>query len=58
MNRPEKEQVVQSLNKKFEDSVAVFMTEYRGLKVAEMTALRRELNEVQTELKVSKNRLV
>lgn len=58
MNRAEKEQLVGSLADKFSKSTAVFMTEYCGLKVSEITELRRELCKVQGEFRVTKNRLV
>lgn len=58
MDRAGKEQLVQGVTEKVKQSAAFFLTEYRGLKVSEMTELRQELKKVQSDLQVIKNRLI
>ena len=43
MNRQEKEAVVAELREKLERSKAAILTDYRGLKVMEITELRHKL---------------
>ena len=56
MARPEKEVAVAALADKFRGSGAVLLTEYRGLSVAQLKALRRSLGE-NAEYTVVKNTL-
>ncbi len=58
MPRVEKEKAVQTIQEKFKKAQAVFLFEYHGLNVADMTGLRMKLREGQGELKVLKNTLV
>lgn len=58
MPRAEKEKAVQDIQEKFKKAQAVFLFEYHGLNVADMTGLRMKLREGQGELKVLKNTLV
>jgi large subunit ribosomal protein L10 len=58
MNRREKSEEIAELQGKFAKATAAVVTEYKGLTVAEMTALRRELREVAGEYRVAKNTLV
>ncbi|MDN5348205.1 MAG: large subunit ribosomal protein [Clostridia bacterium] len=51
-------QIVNELKDHLEKSVAVVLTDYRGLKVAEMTQLRRKLREAGAHYKVVKNTLM
>ena len=57
MPRPEKVAVVEEIREHLKASKAVFVTDYRGLTVAQMTRLRRKLRESGTEYKVVKNTL-
>ncbi len=57
MNRAEKQQATDELKENFEKAAALFTTDYRGLTVADITALRFELKKSKTDLKVVKNRL-
>jgi len=57
MARPEKVAAVEQIREELEASQAVFVTDYRGLKVSQMTELRRKLREVGTDYKVVKNTL-
>ena len=57
MDRTEKEEVVASLHKTFEDSSIVVVTHYSGLTVAEMSDLRNQMREAGASFRVSKNRL-
>ena len=54
MPRPEKVQAVEEISQRFEDADAVFVTEYRGLSVAQQQALRGNLREAGASYKVLK----
>jgi large subunit ribosomal protein L10 len=56
--RPEKVAVIEEVRERFSLSSAAILTEYRGLKVKEMQALRRALTAAGGEYKVYKNTLV
>ena len=56
--RPEKVAVVDEVREKLAGSDAAVLTEYRGLNVPQMAALRESLRESGGELKVYKNTLV
>jgi large subunit ribosomal protein L10 len=58
MDRREKEQTVAELQQCFATATAAVLTEYKGLTVADLNALRRELREVAGEYRVAKNTLV
>lgn len=57
MARPEKVAAVKEIRQDLHESVAVFVTDYRGLKVSQLGQLRNRLREVGTEYKVVKNTL-
>jgi large subunit ribosomal protein L10 len=54
MPRPEKVQAVADIKQRLEGAEAVFLTEYRGLTVKAVQALRRSLRESGAEYKVVK----
>jgi large subunit ribosomal protein L10 len=56
--RPEKVAVVAEVRKRFTDSTAALLTEYRGLDVAALAQLRGALRQVGSDYKVYKNTLV
>lgn len=56
--RPEKVSVVDEVRSKLEGADAVLLTEYRGLKVTELGALRTAMRAAGGEYKVYKNTLV
>jgi large subunit ribosomal protein L10 len=56
--RPEKVAVVDEVRQRFEDSEAALLTEYRGINVSDMQALRRALREAGGDYKIYKNTLV
>lgn len=58
MDRREKERTVADLQELFTRATSAVLAEYRGLTVAELNALRRELREVAGEYRVAKNTLV
>jgi large subunit ribosomal protein L10 len=58
MDRQEKERAVADLQERLAKATSAVVTEYRGLTVAELTALRRELREVAGEYRVAKNTLI
>jgi len=57
MPRPEKVAAVEEIRGRLEESKAVFVIDYRGLTVAQITRLRRKLRELGTDYKVVKNTL-
>lgn len=57
MKRSEKEEMIQGLSEKFKMAKSVILAEYIGLKVSEITEIRREIKKNQGDFKVSKNRL-
>lgn len=58
MDRQSKEQVVSGLQARFAKATTAVVAEYKGLTVAELNKLRRELREVGGEYHVAKNTLV
>lgn len=56
-NRAVKERVVEEIRDKFERASSALLTDYRGLNVAEVTELRKQLREAGIEYKVVKNTL-
>ena|SRR5690625_1532744 len=52
-----KQQVVNEISEKFKQSEAAVLVDYRGLSVAEVTALRKELRDNNIDYKVYKNTL-
>ncbi|MEO0991412.1 MAG: 50S ribosomal protein L10 [Pseudomonadota bacterium] len=57
MDRAEKREMVSFLDEVFANSGSVVVTQYKGLTVAEMTDLRRQMKEAGAKFKVIKNRL-
>lgn len=57
MARPEKVAAVEEIRNDLQASQAVFVTDYRGLNVSQLTQLRRQLREIGTDYKVVKNTL-
>lgn len=57
MQRPEKENLVSSLNRAFQEAATVVVTRQSGLTVAEMTELRRRMRQAGGGFRVTKNRL-
>lgn len=57
MPTAEKEQIVENLRRTIQNSKAAILTDYRGLSVADLTALRKKLREVDTEFHIVKNTL-
>ncbi len=56
--RPEKVAVVDEVRGRLSDSQAALLTEYRGLNVADISALRRTLRQAGGDYKIYKNTLV
>jgi large subunit ribosomal protein L10 len=52
-----KKQIVDEITEKFKNSVSTIVVDYRGLNVAEITELRKQLREAGVEFKVYKNTL-
>ena len=57
MDRKEKEDLVASLHRTFNETAVVLVSHYSGLTVAEMGELRAKMREAGAALKVAKNRL-
>lgn len=57
MNRQEKTALIEDLNARLRASSLAVMTEYRGLTVAQLDRLRRELKQVGGRYQVTKNTL-
>lgn len=57
MIREEKKQLVNELQEKLSNVKAVFVADYKGLKVEQITALRKSLRAASVEFKVVKNTL-
>lgn len=57
MNRDEKTAAVEDLKARFSNAAALFLTDYKGLAVSQITAIRQELRKNQSEMKVVKNTL-
>jgi large subunit ribosomal protein L10 len=58
LERQKKEKVVQEVGSKLRDLKYLFLAEYSGMTVAQITRLRRELRNVDTEFTVIKNTLL
>lgn len=58
MKRSEKEALVEALHDKFSSVKAVVLTDYRGLNMSAMDALRGRLREASVEFRVVKNTLM
>ncbi len=58
MERKAKQAVVEELGSKLKRARALFLAEYSGMNVAQMTRLRRELRQAGGEFKVTKNTLL
>jgi large subunit ribosomal protein L10 len=58
MKRPEKEQMVEELGQLFEEANNIFVTDYLGLNVAQVTEFRKNLRENNVKFRVAKNTLL
>jgi len=58
MKRPEKEQMVEELGQLFQEAKNLFVTDYLGLNVAQVTELRKNLRENNIKYRVAKNTLL
>ncbi|MDA3128906.1 50S ribosomal protein L10 [Aliibacillus thermotolerans] len=54
----QKEQVVQEIAEKLDNSISTIVVDYRGLNVAEATELRKQLREAGVDFKVYKNTMI
>lgn len=57
MARPDKATAVADITERFQEADATLLTEYRGLRVAELAELRNSLREANADYKVLKNTL-
>lgn len=57
MNRTEKKALVENLNQTFRSAKSVVLVDFRGMKVAEATELRRQIAKANCEYQVVKNTL-
>ena len=58
MNRKQKKELVESLNKTFLDSKSIIVTHINGLTVSETTNLRSNMRDANCKFKVTKNKIV
>lgn len=58
MNLDEKKEIVKDLHERFAKSDVVILTQYKGLNVAQMSDLRRKLNQAGVDYQVAKNTLL
>jgi large subunit ribosomal protein L10 len=58
MPKPEKIEAVAEMKKLFESSSSLFVTDYKGLDVADMTSLRKDLRDNKVKYLVAKNTLL
>jgi large subunit ribosomal protein L10 len=58
LKRPEKEQMVEELGQLFKESNNIFVTDYLGLNVAQVTEFRKTLREQNVKFRVAKNSLL
>ncbi len=58
MPTPKKGRAIKSLARSLDEATIVLLSDYRGLTVAEMGRLRRQLRESSSKLEVAKNTLV
>ena len=58
MLRPEKEKVVSQLRDRLDRAKSLFLADFTGLDVGEMTELRKNFRENKVEFKVAKNSLI
>ena len=58
LNKSEKKQLVEEIHQKFLASKIVILTDYKGLNVDKINALRRKLKESNIEYRVVKNTLL
>lgn len=57
MTRATKEQEIQALTEKFQKAKAAFLVDFKGMKVEQVTSLRKKLNPSEGEMKVVRNTL-
>ncbi|MFN7728406.1 MAG: 50S ribosomal protein L10 [Bdellovibrio sp.] len=57
MTRATKEQEVKALTEKFQKAKAAFLIDFKGMKVEQVTQLRKKLHPVESEMKVVRNTL-
>lgn len=58
MQKQEKSKIVTTIKEKLDKSKVVILTDYKGLKMSQMTALRKSLRPLDAEFKVFKNTLI
>lgn len=57
MTRAQKAEMVKSLAEKFGKAKAAFLVDFKGMKVEQVTTLRKKLNPVESEMQVVRNTL-
>ena len=58
MPRPEKVRIVEDMTESFQSAGSIFVTDYAGLKVSDMTELRARLREAGVRYRIVKNTLL
>ncbi|MEY4617191.1 MAG: hypothetical protein RJB66_2151 [Pseudomonadota bacterium] len=57
MTRAQKAETVKALAEKFSKAKAAFLVDFKGMKVEQVTTLRKKLNPVESEMQVVRNTL-
>lgn len=57
ITRADKEQEVKSISDKFSKSKGAFIVDFKGMKVEQVTQLRKKLHQTESEMKVVRNTL-
>jgi len=57
MTRATKEQEIKALSDKFQKAKAAFLVDFKGMKVEQVTQLRKKLHPTESEMKVVRNTL-
>ncbi len=58
MNKAQKAEIIEEIKENFQNSTAVYLVDYRGINVADISRLRREFRKEGVKYKVYKNTLV
>jgi len=58
MQKQQKTKVIKDIKEKFEKSKVIILTDYKGLKMSQLSDLRKKLRKIDAEYKVFKNTMI